>query len=195
MDNRELISHLSSPSKAMMTFADDLARNSGSPVLDAGCGFGRNAVALALRGLSVVCVDRDTDRLRKLVRFWPDCINRLKRPGFAVGQLHPLCAELDSSRWPFPQNCFSAIICVHFIRIELFDLFTTSLVPGGHLFVETFGGHGQNYLDLPKAGQLRDLLSDQFHLLFYRERAVGPPGHRAVSAKLLARKRNAIDDA
>jgi len=193
MNDHEIISHLSTPSRAMMTFADDLAQGSKWPVLDAGCGFGRNGVALALRGVSVVCVDHDLNRLRQLARFAPDCIDGLKRPGTQVGQLHPLCAELDHSRWPFPQNCFSAIICVHFVRIELFDLFGTSLVEGGHLFVETFGGHGQNYLDLPKAGELRDLLLDQFHLLFYQERAVGPPSHGAVSAKLLARKRNAID--
>jgi SAM-dependent methyltransferase len=174
----------------MMNFADELTQKSKWPALDAGCGFGRNAVALALRGLSVVCVDPDAERLRKLGRIAPDCINALKRPGFAVGQLHPICVRLDSLRWPFPENCFSAIICVHFIKIELFDLFRSSLVSGGHLFIETFGGHGRNYLDLPKAGQLRDLLSEHFHLPFYRERPVGPSGYGAVSAKLLAQKKN-----
>jgi SAM-dependent methyltransferase len=157
MKKHDLISHLSSPSRSMMNFADELTQKSKWPALDAGCGFGRNAVALALRGLSVVCVDHDAERLRKLGRIAPDCINALKRPGFAVGQLHPICVRLDSLRWPFPENCFSAIICVHFIKIELFDLFRSSLVSGGHLFIETFGGHGRNYLDLPKAGQLRDL--------------------------------------
>jgi SAM-dependent methyltransferase len=189
MKNDDLVSHLSSPSKSMMSFADELTRKPQWPALDAGCGFGRNAVALALRGLSVVCVDHDADRLRQLARIAPHCINDLKRPGSAVGQLHPICAELNSLRWPFPKNSFSAIICVHFIKIELLDLFRSSLVSGGHLFIETFGGHGQNYLDLPKAGQLHDLLSRHFNLPFYCERPVGPSGYGAVSAKLLAEKR------
>jgi hypothetical protein len=52
MKRRNLISHLSSPSKSMMDFADELTQEPKSLALDAGCGFGRNAVALALRGLS-----------------------------------------------------------------------------------------------------------------------------------------------
>ena len=40
--------------------------------------------------------------------------------------------------------------------------------------VETFGGQGENYLDLPKAGELRDQISSQFTVLRYRERHVGP---------------------
>ena len=66
--------------------------------------------------------------------------------------------------------------------------FHSSLVSGGHLYIETFGGHGGNYLDLPKAGQLRDLLSRHFHLAVYREKPVGPPEAGAVSVKLLGRK-------
>jgi hypothetical protein len=99
-----------------------------------------------------------------------------------------MLADLKESQWPFSQSCFGAIICVHFLDIKLFDVFRSSLVPNGHLYIETFGGHGGNYLDLPKAGQLHDLLSRHFNLLFYRERAVGPPGFEAVSVKLLGKK-------
>jgi hypothetical protein len=75
-----------------------------------------------------------------------------------------------------------------FLEFDLFDAFHSSLVLSGHLYIETFGGHGGNYLDLPKAGQLRDLLSRHFRLAFYRERAVGPPGCGAMSVKLLGKK-------
>ena len=66
--------------------------------------------------------------------------------------------------------------------------FAASLVPSGHVYIETFGGHGGNYLDLPKAGQLRDWLSRHFRLVFYRERQAGPTDSGAVSVKLLAKK-------
>jgi hypothetical protein len=105
-----------------------------------------------------------------------------------MGQLYPLLTNLNQSQWPFSQNCFGAIICVHFLDTDLFDACRSSLVTGGYLYIETFGGHGGNYVDLPKAGQLHDLLSRHFRLPFYRERAVGPVGCGAVSVKLLGQK-------
>jgi hypothetical protein len=96
--------------------------------------------------------------------------------------------RLNHLHWPFSQNCFGAIICVHFLDLDLFDMFHGSLVAGGYLYIETFGGHGQNYLDLPQAGQLSDLLSPNFRLPFYRERRVGPAAYNAVAVKLLAQK-------
>jgi len=96
-------------------------------------------------------------------------------------ELHPVLAELNRSRWPFSRSCFGAIICIHFLDTDLFDAFRYSLVPTGRLYIETFGGHGDNYLDLPKAGQLRDLLSQTFQLSFYRERSVGRSDSGAVS--------------
>ncbi len=82
----------------------------------------------------------------------------------------------------------SAIIAVHFVRLELIDEFHRSLQAGGHFYFETFGGHGLNYISLPRSGQLRDVLSDKFVLQFYRERRVGPAGCDAVTVKLLAQK-------
>lgn len=157
-------------------------------MLDVGCGFGRNAVALAMRGLSVVCVDQDLSRLRVLVRLAPTYSAEYKQANAGAGQLYPLLAKLNCLQWPFAPKCFGAIICVHFPDVGLLDAVWASLVTGGRLYIETFGGHGGNYLDLPKAGQLRDLLSRRFNLSFYRERKVGPPDSGAVSVKLLGKK-------
>jgi hypothetical protein len=59
---------------------------------------------------------------------------------------------------------------------------------GGYLLFETMGGQGGNYLQLPRAGQMRTLLEPGFKMLFYREKRVGPPEANAVSVRLLARK-------
>jgi SAM-dependent methyltransferase len=183
---REIISHLGPPSQTLMSIADQLTTFSQFLVLDAGCGLGRNAMALAARGLSVVCADHDLRRLHTLVRLAPPHITELKGTGATrMGQLFPVLTNLNQSQWPFSQNCFGAIICVHFLDTDLFGACRQSLVTGGYLYIETFGGHGGNYLELPKAGQLHDLLSRHFRLPFYRERAVGPPGCGAVSVKLL----------
>jgi SAM-dependent methyltransferase len=183
------VSQLAPPSKTLTRFASELAQLRHYPALDAGCGTGRNAIALALLGLPVVCVDRDINRLRLLKDNVRQRVDRTTLPGSTAGQLFPVCADLDQSTWPFSTNQFSVIICVEFLKIELLKYFWSALVVGGYLFIETFGGHGQNHLDLPKAEQLRDLLSDRFNISFYQERKVGPFGYDAVSVKLLAQKR------
>jgi SAM-dependent methyltransferase len=189
MVTRQIFSQLTEPSKTLLSVASELSKLQGWPVLDAGCGVGRNAAALALNGMSVVCVDRDIDRLRDLSAVVPQYIVGIKPTPPAIGTLYPICANLDPSSWPFLPCQFSAITCVHFFKIELLDSFWSSLVTGGCLFVETFGGHGQNYLDLPKRGQVLNLLSERFDIAFYRERKVGPIDHDAVSVKLLAKKK------
>lgn len=179
--------HPGPPSKALIDVADELTGLPQYPALDVGCGFGRNAIALASLGLSVVCADRDWDRLNSLIRF-ASINNSLQQFECEKGRLFPVLANLKHSQWPFSLNCFGVIICVHLLELDLFEAFHSSLVSGGHLYIETFGGHGGNYLDLPKAGQLRDLLSRHFHLEVYREKPVGPPEAGAVSVKLLGRK-------
>jgi 2-polyprenyl-3-methyl-5-hydroxy-6-metoxy-1,4-benzoquinol methylase len=66
-----LISQFEAASKTLINFAAEMATISDLPTLDAGCGFGRNAVALAVRGISVVCADRRLERLTALARFGP----------------------------------------------------------------------------------------------------------------------------
>jgi hypothetical protein len=54
----------------------------------------------------------------------------------------------------FGECSFSAIICVHYpVQRILLDL-KAVLKRGGHLFIESFQGHGKNNLQLPKAGEI-----------------------------------------
>ena len=101
----------------------------------------------------------------------------------------PVQAELRADQWPFREASLNVILAIHFLDVALLQSFAQSIVPGGHLLLETFGGHGRNYLDLPKANQLRAILQSEFDLVFYREKSVGPTSHAAVSVKLLGRKR------
>ena len=103
-----------------------------------------------------------------------------------AGTLYPVCANV--TRWPFSKDCFSAVVCIHIVVDGLLESARDSLVRNGLLYVETFGNHGRNYLDLPKAGEFRDQLAADFDFLFYRERNAGPPEADAVSVTFLARK-------
>jgi hypothetical protein len=73
--------------------------------------------------------------------------------------------------------------------IDLISMFIWSLREGGYLYVETFGGQGQNLRELPKAGQLRELLSEHVEFKYYKERKVGPAQVDSVAVTLFAQRR------
>ena len=90
------------------------------------------------------------------------------------GRLLPIRVELAPSEWPFGPSCLSAVVFVHYMDVLLFSSVHCSLIPGGHLYLETVGGQGQNYLELPTTGELHALLCSGFRFDLYQERVVGP---------------------
>lgn len=174
------------PSSALLRHVDVIAARADLPLLDAGCGRGRNGIVFAQRGLTVIGVDRDRQRLAQLAQDAPRHLRGHAAP--RPGRIVPVQAELSPQRWLFRDRCLGAILAVHFLDLGLLAHFARSLVQGGHLFLETFGNHGGNYLDLPRAGQLRSILELDFELPFCVEKPAGPPSHDAVTVKLLARK-------
>lgn len=147
----------------------------GKPILDVACGSGRNAFPLVQRGCTVICADNDLTRLRS--------------PKRMAGQLIRRQLDLVVDAWPFEKSSLGGIVNVHFLLIPLFPYFESSLSPGGYLLLETVPGCGGNYLQLPKAGELRSLLKEPFELEFYKERKVGPQKCEAVAVQLLARRK------
>ena len=109
--------------------------------------------------------------------------------GANTGQIFTVCPDLTTEGWPVAPSSVSAIICIHFAMIDLVPSFISSLQMGGHIYVETFGGQGQNFRELPKAGQLRELLSKHMEFRYYKERKVGPTEVDNVSVTLFAQKR------
>lgn len=93
-------------------------------------------------------------------------------------------------QWPFGKASLGGIIAIHFGVAPAFtEGFADSVTPGGCLLIETVGGQGGNYLELPGAGQLRSALCAAFDFEFYQERKVGPSGSDAVSVRLMARRK------
>jgi hypothetical protein len=97
--------------------------------------------------------------------------------------------DLTKDDWPFGESSIGGIINVHFYLPRLFPFYAASLLEGGFLLFESIPGHGLNYLDLPKAGELRSALDGAFQFEIYREVSVGPSGFGAVTVQLLARRR------
>jgi hypothetical protein len=124
----------------------------------------------------VVCLDRD---LRQL---------QIRSVRSIVGSIIPIQIALGEDPWPFGPSMLGGILDIHFLDRSLFRYFTRSLRSGGYLLIETVGGYGGNYLELPKAGELRTMLRRTFDLVVYSEKKVGPREIDAVSVRLLAIK-------
>jgi SAM-dependent methyltransferase len=180
-----------SPSRNLLRFADEIASSGNRLVLDAPCGYGRNAVALAALGCTVIGVDQDRKRLLILEQTKATYIAASASLGISGGNVVTVCADLNTRAWPFAPSSFSAIICVHFPVVHLISSFISSLQDGGHIYVETFGGHGENFRVLPKSGQLKELLSRDVEFKYYKERKVGPLASDSVAVTLFAQKRDA----
>ena len=146
----------------------------GKPVLDIGCGSGRNAFPLAAHGCTVICADND--------------LTRFHLPKDLKGQLIPRQWDFVSDAWPFAPSSAGGIVSVHFLVPSLLPYFKESLSRGAYLLLETVPGCGGNYLQLPPKGQLRYSLEDAFDLEFYKERNVGPKGCGVVAVQLFARR-------
>jgi hypothetical protein len=144
------------------------------PILDIGCGSGRNAFPLADHGCTVICADND------LTRFHP--------PKGLKGKLISQQVDFLRDPWPFPPNSAGGLVSVHFLPGILLPHFEETLSSGAYLLLETVPGCGGNYLQSPREGQVRFLLEDSFDLEFYKEREIGPKGCGAVAVKLFARR-------
>lgn len=159
----------------------------GAAALDLACGFGRNAILMAAYGCDVICADRDFVRLCHLDTTKAALLERAPND-VTPGRITTVCADLTAGRWPFKTSSFDAIIIVHFVRLELCPFLIPTLRVGGHLYFETFGGHGQNHLDLPRPGEVKAALGVDFDIRHYEEKAASRHHTQAVTVKALARK-------
>jgi SAM-dependent methyltransferase len=102
------------PSEWVRRWADLVTRG---PVLDVACGSGRHAVVFEQRGLPVVAVDREPQRI------------------FGVQFVQ---ADIENGPWPFAGRRFAAIVVANYLHRPLFPVLADSLEDGGVLIYETF---------------------------------------------------------
>jgi SAM-dependent methyltransferase len=181
-----------SPSSTLLRFVPALTRPVKPVTLDLACGFGRHAILMAAHGCEVIGVDRDLARLRHLNATKSALLDQAPFLQ-AAGKITTVCADLSEALWPFAANSFDLIIIVHFVKLGLFPCALHALRQGGHLYFETFGGQGQNYLDLPRPGEVKAALGVCCDFKHYEERpsARGRPG--AVAVKALVQKNEKSD--
>ena len=94
------------------------------PVLDVACGAGRHAVLFAERGLEVLAVDREPQRI----------------PGVRFVQ-----ADLEGAPWPFGGERFAAIVVTNYLHRPLLKTLEAALAEQGVLIYETFMVGNEKY--------------------------------------------------
>ena len=150
----------------------------GYPIVDIGCGSGRNAIVAARMGCTVICLDKDMSRLRI------DCLDPATRERLKVLQLDVL-----DEPWPFGANSLGGAIIVDFLPWPLFSALSESIIPDGFVLLETVSGRGGNFHELPLEGQLESIFKPAFVMDTYIEKPIRPRASCAVTVKMLARRK------
>jgi SAM-dependent methyltransferase len=167
-------------SRTLLRHLSVIAAGAPGPILDAPCGYGRNAIPFAKLGFDVFCVDTDGDALTSIAT--------VQASSKITGRLIPLAADLMAPPTALAIRRFGAVINVHFPALHLLEWWGAALLPGGFLYMETVENRGENYRELPRRDEYRARLPPGLDVLMYHEKPAGPPGSDRVTARVLARK-------
>jgi tellurite methyltransferase len=124
---------MSEPSRHVLAHLDRLRESAAlGPVIDLACGRGRNALAIAARGIRVCGVDRNPEFL-------------LEVRAASISKALPIsviCADLESAPAPplAPGRCGAIVVC-RYLHRALAPALEELLAPGGWLLYETFTIH------------------------------------------------------
>jgi tellurite methyltransferase len=124
---------VSDPSPLVVAHLDTLRSAAArGPVVDLACGRGRNALAIAARGIPVLGLDRSAEILSELV-------NTARERTLPVRALR---ADLETAPAPplAEGRCGALIVC-RYLHRPLAPALEALLAPGGWLFYETFTIH------------------------------------------------------
>jgi SAM-dependent methyltransferase len=132
----------------------------GSTALDVACGAGRHVRWMAVRGLKVTAIDRDSHALAGLT---------------GVDNVTTLCADLEAGHWPLPGRQFDLVLVTNYLWRPLFAHLVDAVAPGGLLIYETFA-LGQETVGRPsrpefllEPGELLGLTQPGLQVLGYED--------------------------
>lgn len=173
------------PSRLLLNFLDLFTDDSlpGS-VLDLAAGDGHNGIALAIRGVSVICCDKSAAVLR-------EAEENAVRSGVSIKTWQ---VDLENEGVdPLPENAYGGIIVFRYLHRPLIPGIRKAIRRGGILVYETFTleqqrfGKPSNPNFLLKPGELNDWFKD-WEVFHYFE-GIMPDPSRAI-AQIVCRKPN-----
>jgi SAM-dependent methyltransferase len=148
----------SEPSKFIVDFIHKYKPSRDSPILDVGCGYGRNSMYLAELGYEVIAIDIDDKSL-----------NDNWNIGFS--NIHKVQIDVNDAI-PFEDDSFGAIIVVHFYCKDLFKKLRNLVRKNGFIVYESVSSHGNNWKDLSVENEIVNELGDQYKILFKQSNVI-----------------------
>lgn len=145
------------------------------PIVDVGCGYGRNGLEVLKAGGKCVFCDIDTK-----------CLQSIKDSNVFFDYRGNYCLkqiDFEKEPWPFPPDSCGGIINVHYYNRKLIEGFISSIRVGGFLLIETIDNRGGNHFELPMVGYLRYQIMPHFKIIYYKE---GKPKEGKAKVKLFA---------
>lgn len=162
-------------SKFVAACTQRIAVPAGASVLDIPCGFGRHSYWFAQIGCRVTGADIDKGRINAAIENAPP-------------SRHPIrwvIANLEKEL-PVESGTFDLVVIVHYFSETIILRALEALRPDGWLILETFGGHGKNWMALPLLGRVMARFENEFQVSILEERPVGPSKSNAA-VRLLAK--------
>ena len=149
------------------------------PILDIPCGHGRHSFLLSERGYDVVAADIDSR-----------CLTSIREHVSRVAERRISLLRVDArSKLPFRSHAFGLALIVHYVEKSIISSVEPLIAPGGYLIYETFGFNGENWRQLPRAGEIKSVVALYFDILFYQEKLDARSSEHPVSVKVYARKK------
>jgi tellurite methyltransferase len=170
-----------SPRPASLFLCSVLDQLPAGRALDVACGDGRNALALAERGLAVDGVDVSRIALENLRRV------------FRERGLDARVVQCDLENFALQKNLYDVVVNVRYLQRAAFPSLKRAVRDAGVVVFETFLreqasiGHPRNPAFLLERGELAKAFAD-FELLACEEGLLVTEGEPAYLARVLARR-------
>jgi len=162
------------PSAFIAKHAQLIASRITGPIADVACGSGRNLLPFLHSGQRIDCYD-----------ICPDCIDPYIVQ--ACGQhLRWYETNLLNANFSLPPAEYSLVFLVHFYNARVVSQIVQTIKPGGLLVLETIDDRRSNYIELPQAGEIFQLITP-LRILSCVAKPAGPRSDRQV-IKLLAQR-------
>jgi tellurite methyltransferase len=154
------------------------------PVLDLGCGEGRNALHFARQGRNVEAVDSSKAALERL------------KLASAEGGISVDCIQADIRRYPLKSQAYSIIIMSNVLSFlpeedacQVVQHSKSALKSGGILYIQTFSKDEPSYAQSTEKKDLGEIVSGQDYPTFWTKQQLlhlVSPLHTVYSAEILA---------
>ena len=163
------------PSAFITQHSEFIAAHLHGPIADVACGSGRNLLPFLDGKQSIDCYDIRTDCLDPHIT------------AAAGGRLTHHPTDLLGG-FHLPRGKYGLVLLVHFYAPSVLGEVVQALKPGGFLLIETIDDRGGNHHQLPRMGEVFEILAPSVSVLACQAKLAASTVSRQI-VKLIGRRR------